>query len=69
MLFVLQTGDILTYNIPVLNMPYLAQKMIEQSKSELGFEALNDYYRTTIFMMKQELHLFKLYIFALSIEV
>lgn len=69
MLFVLKIGDILRYNVPVLNMPYLAQKMIEQSKSELGFEALNDYYRATIFMMKQELHLFKLYIFALSIEV
>ncbi|XP_046829941.1 inhibitor of nuclear factor kappa-B kinase subunit alpha-like isoform X2 [Vespa crabro] len=69
MLFVLKTGDILIYNIPVLSMPYLTQKMIEQSKSELGFEALNDYYRATIFMMKQELHFFNLYIFALSIEV
>nr|XP_050860795.1 inhibitor of nuclear factor kappa-B kinase subunit alpha-like isoform X2 [Vespula vulgaris] len=69
MLFVLKTGDILIYNKPILSIPYLVQKMIEQSKNELGFEALNDYYRATIFMMKQELHLFQLYIFALSIEV
>ncbi|KAL2714352.1 inhibitor of nuclear factor kappa-B kinase subunit alpha-like isoform X1 [Vespula squamosa] len=69
MLFVLKTGDMLMYDIPILSIPYLAQKMIEQSKNELGFEALNDYYRATIFMMKQELHLFKLYIFALSIKV
>ncbi|KAF7388675.1 hypothetical protein HZH68_012617 [Vespula germanica] len=69
MLFVLKTGDILIYDKPILSIPYLVQKMIEQSKNELGFEALNDYYRATIFMMKQELHLFQLYIFALSIEV
>ncbi|XP_043486143.1 inhibitor of nuclear factor kappa-B kinase subunit alpha-like [Polistes fuscatus] len=69
MLFVLQTENILIHDIPALNIPFLAQKMIEQSKSKLGFEVLNDYYRVTIFMMKQELHLFKLYIFSLSIEV
>ncbi|KAI4484172.1 hypothetical protein M0804_007628 [Polistes exclamans] len=69
MLFVLQTENILIHDIPALNIPFLAQKMIEQSKSKLGFEVINDYYRVTIFMMKQELHLFKLYIFSLSIEV
>lgn len=69
MLFVLQTENILIHDIPALNIPFLAQQMIEQSKSKLGFEVINDYYRVTIFMMKQELHLFKLYIFSLSIEV
>ncbi|XP_015188074.1 PREDICTED: inhibitor of nuclear factor kappa-B kinase subunit alpha-like isoform X2 [Polistes dominula] len=78
MLFVLETDDISAklhdipaklYDIPPLNVPFLAHEMIEQSKSKLGFEVLNDYYRVTIFMMKQDLHLFKLYIFSLSIEV
>ncbi|KAI4493341.1 hypothetical protein M0802_009401 [Mischocyttarus mexicanus] len=69
MLFLLQTGNLLIHDMPALNIPILAQKMIEDSKSKLGFEVLNDYYRVTIFMMKQELQLFKLYIFALSIEV
>ena len=35
----------------------------------MDYETLKDYYRVTIFFIKQEIHLFQLYIFALTIKV
>ncbi|KAK2584863.1 hypothetical protein KPH14_002461 [Odynerus spinipes] len=69
MLFILKTGNILMQDVPTLNIPLLVQKMIEKSRNEVNYDILQDYYRATIFLMKYELNLLQLYIFALSIKV
>lgn len=43
--------------------------MLTQSKNQLDFEILKDYYRHTIYFVKEEVKLFQLFIFALSINM
>lgn len=56
-------------DIPTLNIPTVVEKMILQSRNELNYEILKDYYRHTIYFTKKEMYLFQLYIFALSINM
>ncbi|XP_032683436.1 inhibitor of nuclear factor kappa-B kinase subunit beta-like isoform X2 [Odontomachus brunneus] len=68
-LFVFRDGCYLTEDTPTLNIPIEVEKMIIQSKDELTFEVLQNYYRHTIFYVKEQVHLFQLYVFAFSINV
>lgn len=43
--------------------------MMIQSKDELTFEVLQNYYRHTIYFVKEQVNLFQLYVFAFSINV
>jgi len=43
--------------------------MIIQSKNELNYEVVKDYYRHAIYFVTKEVNLFQLYIFALSINM
>lgn len=43
--------------------------MIIQSKNELNYEVLKDYYRNAIYFATKEVNLFQLYVFALSINM
>lgn len=53
----------------MLDIPLEVQKMLQLSGSPIDFETQQDYYRITIFFIKQEIYLFQLYIFALTIKV
>ncbi|CAL7933791.1 unnamed protein product [Xylocopa violacea] len=55
-------------NIPSPDVHMEIQKMIEFLGNQLDIETLQDYYRVTLFFMKQEIYLFQLYIFALTIK-
>ena len=68
-LFVFKTGSTLIENIPTPNFPLEIQKMIELSGTQLDIETLKDYYRVAVFFIKQEIYLFQLYIFAVTIKV
>ncbi|XP_076235630.1 inhibitor of nuclear factor kappa B kinase subunit beta [Calliopsis andreniformis] len=68
-LFVFKKENVLMENTPTINIPVAVQKMIELSRKQLDHETLKDYYRRTLFFIKQEVHFFQLYIFALSIKV
>ncbi|KYQ48969.1 Inhibitor of nuclear factor kappa-B kinase subunit beta [Trachymyrmex zeteki] len=68
-LFLFRNGCYLIENIPILNIPTAVEKMMTQSKNELNYEVLKDYYRHTIYFTKSEMYLFQLYIFALSINL
>ncbi|XP_053973382.1 inhibitor of nuclear factor kappa-B kinase subunit alpha-like [Hylaeus volcanicus] len=68
-MFVFESGSTLMGNTHVPDIPILVQKMIELSRDQLDFETLKDYYRAAIFFTSQEVHLFQLYIFALTIKV
>ncbi|KOC62820.1 Inhibitor of nuclear factor kappa-B kinase subunit beta [Habropoda laboriosa] len=68
-LFVFKNESPLIENVPVLHIPTEIQKMIEFSRSQVDFETLQDYYRATIFFIKQKIYFFQLYIFALTIKV
>ncbi|XP_020296804.1 inhibitor of nuclear factor kappa-B kinase subunit alpha-like isoform X2 [Pseudomyrmex gracilis] len=59
----------LTKDIPTLHISTEVEKMITQSKTELNYEEVKDYYRHTIYFVKKEVTLFQLYIFALNINV
>lgn len=50
-------------------MPMEIRKMIELPKGLLDFETLQDYCRVTIFFIRQQINLFQLYIFALTIKL
>jgi len=56
-------------NIPALNIHAVVENMLTQSKNEVNYDVLKNYYRHTIYFMKKEIDLFQLYIFALSISV
>jgi hypothetical protein len=56
-------------NIPTLNIPAVVENMLTQSRNEVNYDILKNYYRHTIYFMKKEIDLFQLYIFALSISV
>ncbi|XP_018054562.1 PREDICTED: inhibitor of nuclear factor kappa-B kinase subunit beta-like [Atta colombica] len=68
-LFLFRNGCYLIEDIPTLNIPTAMEKMMTQSKNELNYEVLKNYYRHTIYFTKAEVYLFQLYIFALSINV
>ncbi|KYN20429.1 Inhibitor of nuclear factor kappa-B kinase subunit beta [Trachymyrmex cornetzi] len=68
-LFLFRNRCYLIEDIPTLNIPTTVEKMMTQSKNELNYEVLKDYYRHTIHFTKAEVYLFQLYIFALSINV
>ncbi|CAK9818612.1 Inhibitor of nuclear factor kappa-B kinase subunit beta [Anthophora plagiata] len=68
-LFVFNNESPLIENVPALEIPVEIQKMIELSRNQVNFETLQDYYRVTIFFIKQKIYLFQLYIFALTIKV
>ncbi|XP_076636691.1 inhibitor of nuclear factor kappa-B kinase subunit alpha-like [Colletes latitarsis] len=68
-LFVFKSGNTLMENTPTLDIPISVLKMIELSRSQLDFDTLKDYYRAAIFFIAQEIYLFQLYIFALTIKV
>ncbi|XP_076766802.1 inhibitor of nuclear factor kappa B kinase subunit beta isoform X2 [Xylocopa sonorina] len=55
-------------NIPSPDIHMEIQKMIKMLGNQLDMETLQDYYRVTIFFMKQEIYLFQLYIFAITIK-
>ena len=67
--FVFKIESPLMENIPVPDIPEPVKNMMELSRSQLDYETLKDYYRVTIFFLKREIHLFQLYIFALTIKV
>ncbi|XP_077279296.1 inhibitor of nuclear factor kappa B kinase subunit beta [Temnothorax americanus] len=67
--FFLFKNGCLIEDIPTLSIPTAVEKMMTQSKNELNYEILKDYYRHTIYFTKKEKDLFQLYIFALSINV
>ncbi|XP_076296030.1 inhibitor of nuclear factor kappa B kinase subunit beta [Lasioglossum baleicum] len=68
-LFVFKRGSSCTEITPTQDIPMPIQKMIEHSKNSLDFGTLMDYYRVAINFIKQELDLFQLYIFALTIKI
>ncbi|KAG7206536.1 hypothetical protein KM043_003879 [Ampulex compressa] len=68
-LFVFKSGKTLEENAHRPIIPVAVQRMIEQSDCQLDFETLKDYYRMTIFFVQQQIYLFKMFIFALSIKV
>ena len=53
--------------MPVI--PIEIQKMVELPKNQLDFETLQDYYKISIFFVNQEINLFRLFFFALTIKV
>nr|XP_003702368.1 PREDICTED: inhibitor of nuclear factor kappa-B kinase subunit alpha-like isoform X1 [Megachile rotundata] len=68
-LFVFKHGSTLVDSIPTPNIPPKIQKMIELSRTQLDIETVKDYYKVATFFIKQEIYLFQLYIFAITIEV
>ncbi|RLU24379.1 hypothetical protein DMN91_002467 [Ooceraea biroi] len=68
-LFLLRDGCCSIENTPTLNISTVVEKMLTQSKNEVTYEVLRDYYRHTIYFMRTEVDLFQWYIFALSISV
>ncbi|CAD1474987.1 unnamed protein product, partial [Heterotrigona itama] len=68
-LFVFKNGSPLKEIIPMPVIPLEIQKMIELPKNQLDFETLQDYYKVTIFFINQEINLFRLFFFALTIKV
>ncbi|XP_017892541.1 inhibitor of nuclear factor kappa-B kinase subunit beta-like [Ceratina calcarata] len=67
-LFVFRNETPLTESIPDLDIPVEIRKMIDLSRRKLDIEILQDYYRVTLFFMKQQIYLFKLYMYALTIK-
>ncbi|XP_014483184.1 PREDICTED: inhibitor of nuclear factor kappa-B kinase subunit beta-like isoform X2 [Dinoponera quadriceps] len=68
-LFVFKDGCYLTKDIPTLNIPAEVDKMMIQLKDELTFEVLENYYRYTIYFVREQVNLFQLYVFAFSINI
>ncbi|XP_039310188.1 inhibitor of nuclear factor kappa-B kinase subunit alpha isoform X2 [Solenopsis invicta] len=68
-LFLFRNGRCLIEDVPTLNIPTAVEKMMIQSKHQLNYEVVKDYYRHTIYFAKKEIYLFQLYIFAFSISV
>ncbi|XP_076383339.1 inhibitor of nuclear factor kappa B kinase subunit beta isoform X2 [Megalopta genalis] len=68
-LFIFKRGSSFTEIIPVQDIPLPIQKTIQQSTVSLDFGTLMDYYRAAIYFIKEELDLFQLYIFALTIKI
>ncbi|XP_011870457.1 PREDICTED: inhibitor of nuclear factor kappa-B kinase subunit beta-like [Vollenhovia emeryi] len=67
--FLFRNGCCLIKDVPKLTIPTAVQKMIAQSRNELNYETVKDYYRNTIHFMRKEVYLFHLYIFALNINI
>ncbi|KAK9303085.1 hypothetical protein QLX08_005136 [Tetragonisca angustula] len=68
-LFVFKNESPLKENIPMPVIPIEIQKMVELPKNQLDFETLQDYYKISIFFVNQEINLFRLFFFALTIKV
>ncbi|XP_076651557.1 inhibitor of nuclear factor kappa B kinase subunit beta isoform X2 [Halictus rubicundus] len=68
-LFVFKKDSSFTEITPTQDIPMPIQRMMEQSKNPLDSGTLMDYYRVAINFIKQELDLFQLYIFALTIKI
>ncbi|XP_017758949.1 PREDICTED: inhibitor of nuclear factor kappa-B kinase subunit beta-like [Eufriesea mexicana] len=68
-LFVFKNESSLIENIPTPHIPKEILEMIGLSQNQLDFETLEDYYRVTIYFIKQEIYMFQLYIFAASIKL
>ena len=68
-LFVFKNESPLIETIPIPEIPMEIRKMIESPKGLLDFETLQDYCRVTIFFIRQQINLFQLYIFALTIKL
>ncbi|XP_050458472.1 uncharacterized protein LOC126855123 isoform X2 [Cataglyphis hispanica] len=67
--FLFRNGYCLIEDVPRPNIPVAVEKMIIQSKNELNYEVLTDYYRNAIYFATKEVNLFQLYVFALSINI
>ncbi|XP_029167481.1 inhibitor of nuclear factor kappa-B kinase subunit alpha-like isoform X2 [Nylanderia fulva] len=67
--FLFRNECCLIEDIPKSNIPTEVEKMLIQSKIELNYEVLKDYYRHVIYFTTKEVNLFQLYIFALSINI
>lgn len=67
--FLFRNACCLIEDKPKSNVPTAVEEMIIQSKIELNYEVLKDYYRHVIYFATEEVHLFQLYIFALSINI
>ncbi|XP_070150197.1 inhibitor of nuclear factor kappa-B kinase subunit beta [Polyergus mexicanus] len=67
--FLFRNGCCLIEDAPKPNIPIAVEKMIIQSKNELNYEVLKDYYRNAIYFATKEVNLFQLYVFALSINI
>ena len=68
-LFVFKNESPLIETIPIPVIPIEIRKMMELPKGLLDFETLQDYCRVTIFFIRQQINLFQLYIFALTIKL
>ncbi|XP_043511347.1 inhibitor of nuclear factor kappa-B kinase subunit alpha-like isoform X1 [Frieseomelitta varia] len=68
-LFVFKNESPLKENIPMPVIPIEIQKMVKLPKNQLDFETLQDYYKVSIFFVNQEINLFRLFFFALTIKV
>ncbi|XP_033358083.1 inhibitor of nuclear factor kappa-B kinase subunit beta-like [Bombus vosnesenskii] len=68
-LFVFKNESPLIETIPIPAIPMEIRNIIELPKALLDFETLQDYYRVTIFFIRQQINLFQLYIFALTIKL
>ncbi|XP_012527846.1 inhibitor of nuclear factor kappa-B kinase subunit beta isoform X2 [Monomorium pharaonis] len=68
-LFLFRNGNCLIEVMPALNIPTAVEKMMIESKNDLNYEVVKDYYRHTMYFTKKEVDLFQLYIFALNISV
>lgn len=67
--FLFRNGCCLIEDIPKSNIPIAVEKMIIQSKNELNYKVLKDYYHHAIYFATKEVNLLQLYIFALSINI
>lgn len=68
-LFLFKNGGAILTDIPAADIPVPLSQMLTSLERQLAFDSLKNFYRLTIFFMKQEADLFKLYIFALSINL
>lgn len=67
-LFVYRNDIFLSETVILLDVPIEVRKMIELSRTKLEMDLLLDYYRVTLFFMKRETNMFKLYVYGLTIK-